>query len=147
MGVIAWKKCDDQELVFITLHCVKQACAGWHLLRFEKKLFCFHFSTICSLVITRVVYYSLFHVELEVALCLLSKLTTVSTRSSVVWNCATPELTSITYSFLLQNMMWVNYQHPPSSLFVFSLLSHCRRCPWLGRPVLDSDTVWITFNY
>ena len=32
-----------------------------------------------------------------------------------------PELTLITYSFLLQTKMWVNYQHPP--LFCFHYLA------------------------
>lgn len=43
MGVIAWKKCDDQELVFITLleprQREKQACAGRHLQRLKVVLF------------------------------------------------------------------------------------------------------------
>lgn len=71
-------------------------------------------------------------VEIKAVLCLCSRLTTLQL-------CAMPELTLITYSFLLQTKMWVDI--PTSSPFLFSLLSHCRRWLWLGRRALQSWTL------
>lgn len=72
MGVIAWKKCDDQELVFITLLEPPQCEAGVCLLTSPEVQSCFVFIfppfAIPAGVIIRFMYYSLFHARVSIHL-------------------------------------------------------------------------------